>query len=770
MMSSNLGLIYSEFNFNVLSDCENTIYLFENYRLDVSRKMLYRDGEELTLPPKAVETLAALLKKHGEIVGKDELMGSIWTDTVVEESNLAQYLHILRKTFGNRADGKPYIETLRRRGYRFNPVGKVSFELRETDAETNKSKDFGASGIEKEAFFPNDTASFHSSENFKSKSGRRALNQSKTRFMAAAFTGALIFGTLAFVYYQKFLTSSGAASAQVKEISVVNLTNNSGLNSAVISRDGKYFAYFEFKEKKYRLYLQQTGQPNRLEIIPPMEKLMTAAAFSPDGAFVYFVVSKNDSVNETLYRVPSLGGVMTEVLDGITSPVSFAPDGSEMVFARYLEESRETALVIAASDGSRERILLKRGGTKSLAQDSAAAWSPDGKTIAFGEVDWEPEAANGRCSIIGVDIQTGTLRSLSGEKWDTCFRMDWTRNGEGLIFVGTRAGDGLSIYRDQIYYLSMANGESRRITSSDGSRYDSYSVSVTNDNALVATPVNRLSQIYKVETDDLSASPVRLTSGQADGRGGIAPLPGSRLAYASRTGEKIGIWTMNADGSERKQIFNEFSFLEELRATPDGKYLIFAAKQNAFSHLFRIDAAGGNLKQITDGKSYEVDSTVSPDSRWIFYVTSIFENGSWKTQLRKTSIDAGETVSLCDVKGEVAHLSPDGKFVSLVGNDKLWIYSAQNCELLKSFDALKASALNTGANWTPDGKALVYPVADDQDVVNLWLQPVNGDAPRPLTKFTNGSIYFHAFARDGKTLYLARGEQIRNAVLIKNFK
>jgi len=39
---------------------------------------------------------------------------------VVEESNLFVYLSLLRKTLGTLEDGQPYVETLRRRGYRFN--------------------------------------------------------------------------------------------------------------------------------------------------------------------------------------------------------------------------------------------------------------------------------------------------------------------------------------------------------------------------------------------------------------------------------------------------------------------------------------------------------------------------------------------------------------------------------------------------------------------------------------------------------------------------
>jgi DNA-binding winged helix-turn-helix (wHTH) protein len=39
---------------------------------------------------------------------------------MVEESSLSQNLYVLRKMLGTRADGKPLIETFRRRGYPFN--------------------------------------------------------------------------------------------------------------------------------------------------------------------------------------------------------------------------------------------------------------------------------------------------------------------------------------------------------------------------------------------------------------------------------------------------------------------------------------------------------------------------------------------------------------------------------------------------------------------------------------------------------------------------
>lgn len=99
---------------------EQRIYEFDDFHLDAGHLILSCKGEEITLAPKAVETLLALIEHHGEVVSKDELLEAVWPDTIVEESNLFSYLSHLRKALGSGKNGKPYIETLRRRGYRFN--------------------------------------------------------------------------------------------------------------------------------------------------------------------------------------------------------------------------------------------------------------------------------------------------------------------------------------------------------------------------------------------------------------------------------------------------------------------------------------------------------------------------------------------------------------------------------------------------------------------------------------------------------------------------
>ena len=99
---------------------------FGPFRLDPVKRLLWREGELVGLPPKAVDLLLALVEQAGDVVGKQELMDRVWPDSFVEEANLSVNVATIRKVLGERPDGQPYIETLSRRGYRFvAPVKKL---------------------------------------------------------------------------------------------------------------------------------------------------------------------------------------------------------------------------------------------------------------------------------------------------------------------------------------------------------------------------------------------------------------------------------------------------------------------------------------------------------------------------------------------------------------------------------------------------------------------------------------------------------------------
>ena len=92
------------------------IYEFGPFRLEPAERKLLRAGKAVALTPKAFDTLHLLVRNSGHLVEKDELIGTLWPDSVVEEGNLTTNIFLLRKALGQDPE---YIETVPKRGYRF---------------------------------------------------------------------------------------------------------------------------------------------------------------------------------------------------------------------------------------------------------------------------------------------------------------------------------------------------------------------------------------------------------------------------------------------------------------------------------------------------------------------------------------------------------------------------------------------------------------------------------------------------------------------------
>lgn len=761
---------------------ENRVFDFEDFRLDAAHLLLYHNGKEVPLTPKAVATLLALLERPGEVVSKNDLMQIIWADTVVEESNLAQYLHLVRKTLGRRRDGNQFIETLKRRGYRFSGVVTISESNYAADRREETKPDLPSevrhsadihSRVERRG---NVLALVDWREN-KVDTAEVAVEAAESRgliplqqvpsfrrwWLAGAAAGAILL-TLAISLLWLNSSSGEIRTGSKGDLTLLNLTSGELVESATISPDGNYFVYASSEGEMVSLWLQQTGQANRTEVISPFAGVIYGTTFTPDSKFIYLVVSDAPGAANTLYSIPTLGGVRTKILSDLNGPVSFSPDGHELVFTRFDKNASRTALVIALSDGSQERVVLTRADDEAI---DNGAWSPDGKLIAYSAIN--TKINDGRCEIKGVDLDSGEIRMLSHERWDTCFRMAWTHDGKGLVFPGTKFREALTTRRDQIFYLSIDNGESRRLTT-EGNRHQYASLGVTDRDEILVVPFNRSSQIWSMDAAGDSRTAIQLTTGQTDGRGGIEPLADGSVAYLTRNGDGFSIWRMNSDGMDRKQVTTNPPAIEELRAARDGRFFIFATTLDRYSHLYRVDSSGENLKQLTYGDRQEIDSAVSPDGNWIVYNSKTFD-GYGKAAMWKVSSDGGEPTRMADIECGSPHFSPDGRFITCASNHlkKISVIDAKDGFVVKSFDAGKNAILNVGARWTPDGRSIAY-VVFEHNLTNIWIQPTSGDAKYNLTNFTSGEIYNFAFGVDDSRLYLARGHSIRNAILISNFK
>ncbi|AYF86530.1 MULTISPECIES: winged helix-turn-helix domain-containing tetratricopeptide repeat protein [unclassified Pseudomonas] len=98
-------------------------FAFGPFVLDSAAGTLLRNEVPVAIGYRALQLLAALVARPGEILGKAELMDAAWPGAVVEEGNLTVQIALLRKLLGPAADGSQWIATVPRVGYRF--VGAV---------------------------------------------------------------------------------------------------------------------------------------------------------------------------------------------------------------------------------------------------------------------------------------------------------------------------------------------------------------------------------------------------------------------------------------------------------------------------------------------------------------------------------------------------------------------------------------------------------------------------------------------------------------------
>jgi len=756
----------------------NELYAFQDFRLDVGERLLLRKGDRVQLPEKAFATLCVLVRRSGQLVAKDELLAQVWPDTVVEENNLDKNISLLRRVLGEAKGKQKFIETVRGRGYRFvGDATRLMPDERSIPTSVSPSSiSYKSAGARRPQQRAGNLATVVSLADWRDEpvavkepvvedppeNLQKASWKTRSYWLLAITLAVVSIGALMWLR-----TSLGAENSLArKELTVLTLTSGEDVNFATISPDGKYFVYTSRDGENARLWTQQTGQSSRVEIAAPFAGTIFDMSYTPDSKFVYFIASLDPDPTQSLYRVPALGGVKTKIVDRADTAVSFSPDGREMVFRRYVQDKSESSLIIAASDGSRERVLLKYSGLNAIS--NGVAWSPDGKVIAYGAMNMAERESG--CTIAGIKPETGEIVDLSADKWASCFRLVWTRDGAGIVFVGTRAEEGYSTRRDQLYYLSVHDGQSRRLTT-EGNRHQFSSLGVTDADDILAVPFNRFSQIWAMDPDADSRSAIQITTGFADGRGGIAALPGDQTAYLTRNGDGFSIWRVNGDGSERMQLTTEPSQIEELRSAADGSFFVFSAKREGQTHLYRVNAAGEQLTQLTFGKGRELDSTVSPDGNWIVYDSTVFDGNYGRSALWKIPATGGDPVLLADTDCRTPHFSPDGRHVSCVANEgaNILIISSENGETVRSLPTAANAILNIGSPWNPDGKAVTYMVRSN-NVVNLWIHPLNDEGPRPLTDFSSGDIYNYAFSNNGTRLYLARGYQTRNAVLISGFR
>ena len=532
-------------------------------------------------------------------------------------------------------------------------------------------------------------------------------------------------------------------------VKFTRLTTSGKVTNAVVSRDGKYVIYARSSEGQESLWLKQVSTASDVQITEPAEVLHQGLTISPDGNSFYYVVRDRNQLGE-LYQMPILGGVAKKLIADVDSAITFSPDGKQFSFFRGYPEKRESWLVIANADGAQpqELVIRKHPDFFPTLLDGAPAWSPRSTVIACpaGGSD-----ATGRyMTVVEVQVEGGTIVPITSRRWWQVGHIAWLRDGSGLIMTARESASDPS----QIWHLSYPSGEARRITN-DLNDYIGVSLTGESPLALVTVQSDVLSNI-SIAPDGSHAVIVPMSS--AGGLPGISWTSDGRIVYAARLKGNHDIYIMDQDGRNQKQLTADAHDNTWPSVSPDGRYIIFMSNRTGSNQIWMINFDGSNLKQLTRSSDARWPHC-APDSKWV-----VFASLSNPTGLFKVPIEGGDPVQLTNKTPKNPAISPDGKMVATgyhedLGADKTAIYSFDSGALLKVLNFWSPYIC-----WKPDGSGLTY---IDQHRRNIVSQPIEGGPPIQLTQFKDGVMVAFDWSLDGR-LTCTRKVVIADAVIISN--
>jgi serine/threonine protein kinase len=599
----------------------------------------------------------------------------------------------------------------------------------------------------------------HSVASGVARSGSSAVTAVARRHKFGLATGVLItIVVLAAAAYGVYALLHRTNPVPFADFTITQITNNGKTVGAAISPDGKYLLSVIEDEGKQSLWLHHIPTNSDTQVLAPTDASYQDLIFSPDGNYVYFRNRAEGAFD--LYRAPVLGGAPQPVLHDIGSGVSFAPDGKRIVFVRANDpEVGKFRVFTADADGTNSRELYD--GPTTVDQPAMVAWSPDGTQIASLLF-----YANGALSMIQfADSVSGKVRPLAEFKDRDLSGLVWLPNGSGLLTT-YMPGSSPPPNHLQIGFVASPGGEFHRITK-DTNSYRTLTLSADG---------KTLAAVQQKATQTLYLMP-------AAGFTGTSPAPAAAQSKESHFFSWAGDSDFYFDGD--LQRISPYGGTRTLLADPDhfifrpvgcplGKYVVFVWQGHPESGkvvLWRIDADGANLKQLTHGVA-DVGPLCSADGRWVYYSDLV------NARIMRTPVEGGdsEVVKEAVMPGMLLgisgiSLSRDGKFLAFIA-----LKSGVQQMKIAIVNLLAGTEPRTrllepdprivrAPQFAPDSESIIY-IIQENGADNLWRQPVDGAAGHLLTNFASDKIQNYGFSPDGKTLGVLRSHLESDVVLL----
>ncbi len=309
-----------------------------------------------------------------------------------------------------------------------------------------------------------------------------------------------------------------------------------------------------------------------------------------------------NTIRDSVAAVPISGGDSKDVIVGAEVPM-WSPDGKKISFTYGGWRLADWALDLDAGyvlvDADANRISARFPIVTGYHEDFPAAWSPDGKWIAFHShrskvpvPDYESAESTDDIYLRLADDMHAPEMRLTDFGWETGPAY-WSSDGRKLLFNSWVRGGTPGIDKLFVLGIQPVTGE-------------------VLDTAQLPLPAEIRSASWAAWSPD-----------------------GKEIAIEDRREDgNRALWIVRADGTRGEKLLDyQGTTYDGLDWTPDGKTIVYSGLAGDKLQLFTIPRAGGAPSQLTHDAGNLMHPRVSPDGKWIACTRIVQSKQIWRRPL-----------------------------------------------------------------------------------------------------------------------------------------